>query len=115
MSFVKNIVNSISSVLGPVLSIVKLIPGVGQLVGLGEAALNFVSNIDKALQNFPKGLLQVALSAASSLLPTPLSNIAKIIADPAAALEGIIPKGVLNFLPSAFRPMVPKLVTDLVW
>ena len=115
MGFIKNVVNSISSVLGPVLSLAKLIPGVGQLVGLGEAALNFVSNIDKALQNFPKGLIQVALGAAASMLPTPLSNIAKIIADPAKALEGIIPKGVLAFLPASIRPAVPKLVTDLIW
>jgi phage-related protein len=114
MGFVADIAKSVASIAGPILNVVKMIPGVGQIASIADTALSIVSNVDKAFHNFPKGLIEVAADAASKLLPSPIADIAHYVMNPGEALMGLVPQGVLDFMPAQYRPQLPAIVNDLV-
>ena len=114
MSGVVNAIKSVASFVAPVLDLVQMIPGVGTLAGLAKSALNVLSNLDQAFSDFPKGLISVALKAASDLLPTPLKQIGEFLQDPGKGLFSLIPDSVRNFLPQSLVPAVPGVINDLL-
>lgn len=114
MSGALNIIKSVASFVAPVLDIVQMIPGVGALAGIAKSAMNVISNLDQAFSDFPKGLISVAIKAASDLLPTPLKQIGEFLQDPGKGLFALIPDSVRSFLPSSLVPAVPGVINDLL-
>ena len=114
MSGVVNAIKSVASFVAPVLDLVQMIPGVGQIVGVVKSAVSIVSNIDQAFSNFPMGLLNVAAKAASAFLPTPLDQIGKFLENPGAGLFNLLPDGIKALVPPSFVPYVPGVLNDLI-
>ena len=107
-------IGKIAQIVSPILSIAKMIPGIGQIAGMVDAAFKVVSNIGNIMKaGFPKGLLEAAKMAVTSFLPGPLGKIAEFATGKLAALKDMIPAGVKEFLPKLPLP-VPQGIMNLI-
>ena len=78
MKKIGGLVSKISKIVSPILSIAKMIPGIGQIASAVDAGMKIIGNIGKIMEKgFPKGLLEVAKMAVTSFLPGPLGKIAE--------------------------------------
>jgi hypothetical protein len=111
---VGGIVGKITQIASPILSVVKLIPGVGQIAGVVQAGLSIASNVGKIFQQgFPKGLLTAAKMAVTNFLPGPLGKIADFAMSKLDSLKSMIPAGVAKFLPLDKLP-IPKGIASFI-
>jgi hypothetical protein len=114
MKKIGGVIGKITQIVSPILSIAKMIPGVGQIAGVVQAGLSIVSNVGKIFQQgFPKGLLTAAKMAVTNFLPGPLGKIADFAMDKVNSLKSMIPAGVAKFLPLDKLPL-PKGVANFI-
>ena len=114
MKKIGGLVSKISKIVSPILSIAKMIPGIGQIASAVDAGMKIIGNIGKIMEKgFPKGLLEVAKMAVTSFLPGPLGKIAEFASGKLNMIKDLIPAGVKQFIPMNILP-VPKGIGDLL-
>ena len=99
MKKIGGFVGGITKILSPILSIAKMIPGIGQIAGVVDAGLKIASNIGNIFsKGFPKGLVEAAKIAVTNFLPGPLGKVAEFAMGAVDKVKGMIPGGVANVL-----------------
>lgn len=114
MKKIGNVIGKVTQIVSPILSIAKMIPGVGQIAGVIDAGLKIASNIGNIMKKgLPRGLLDAASLALKGFLPGPLGNIASFVTDKVNNLKSLIPAGVQRFLPQVNLPVVRDIANVL--
>lgn len=107
MKKIGGFVSKIAKIASPILSVVKMIPGVGQIAGAIQAGLAIAGNIGSIFKKgFPKGLFDAAKMALENFLPGPLGKITSFVTGKLDSLKQMLPAGVQKFLPQANLPIV---------
>lgn len=110
MKKIGGIVGKIAKIAQPLLSIAKMIPGVGQIAGIISAGLSIAANIGNIMRKgLPAGLFDAAKLALENFLPGPLGKITSFVTGKLDTLKQMIPAGVQNFLPQTNLPIVKDI------
>lgn len=114
MKKIGGVIGKITQIVSPLLSIAKMIPGIGQIAGMIDAGLKIASNLGKIFEKgFPKGLVEAAKMAVTSFLPGPLGKIAEFATGKLNMIKDLIPAGVKAFLPMDKLP-IPQGIAGLI-
>lgn len=92
-------IGKIAHIVEPILSIAKMIPGIGQIAGAIDTGLNICAHLgDIFKKGLPKGLVEAAQIAVQHFLPGPLGKVASAVTGGAGGGASPITKGLSGLL-----------------